>query len=54
MGRRQHVKSRDPSVQRILALQKKTSGRKPMPRPTVFKDRSKYDRKRLPKPGDGE
>ena len=38
------MKNKDPKVERKLDLLKHTRPRDPMPRPTVFKDKSKFDR----------
>lgn len=42
---RQHVKTKDRAKQEKLRAINASSERKLMPRPAVFRDRSKYDRK---------
>lgn len=46
MAKRQHVKTKDKDKQQTLALIAASSERKEMPRPVVFRDKSKYDRNR--------
>lgn len=45
MAKRQHVKSKDKKTQEKLDLINRSTERHEMPRPAVFKDKSKYDRK---------
>lgn len=45
MAKRQHVKTKDAKKRQKLELIAASSERKTMPRPTVFRDKSKYDRK---------
>ena len=46
MAKRHHAKSKDKNVQNKLSLIAMSSERQLMPRPAVFKDKSKYDRRR--------
>lgn len=46
MTKRQHVKNKDKNVQRKLELIADSTERRVMPRPAVFRDKTKYDRKR--------
>lgn len=41
---RQHVKTKDKAKQQIIRDMKAVADRTPMPRPTVFRDKSKYNR----------
>ena len=45
MGRRQHRRP-DEKYRMTLDMVKRTASRDPMPRPAVFKDKTKYDRNR--------
>lgn len=49
---KQHRKSKDPKVRRTLELVRRTASRAPMGRPVIFQDKTKYSRKRLPRPSD--
>ncbi len=44
MAKRQHVKTKDKALQEKIDLINRSTERREMPRPTVFKDKSKYDR----------
>ena len=45
MGRRQHRRPAE-KYRATLDMIKRTTSREPMPRPAVFKDKTKYDRNR--------
>lgn len=47
MAKRQHVKNKDKNIQRKLELIADSTERRVMPRPVVFKDKTKYDRKKV-------
>lgn len=44
MAKRQHVKTKDAAKKQKLELIAASTERRIMPRPTVFRDKSKYDR----------
>ncbi len=44
MAKRHHAKTKDKAAQAKLELIAMSTERREMPRPTVFKDKSKYDR----------
>lgn len=44
MAKRQHVKTKDTAKRQKLELIAASTERRAMPRPTVFRDKSKYDR----------
>lgn len=46
MAKRHHAKNKDKNIQEKLDLINRSTERRTMPRPTVFKDKSKYDRNR--------
>lgn len=46
MAKRQHKKTKDKDLQAKLDLIARSTERREMPRPTVFRDKSKYDRNR--------
>lgn len=46
---KQHVKTKDKAKQEKIRLINASTERREMPRPTVFKDKSKYDRNRSKK-----
>lgn len=46
MAKRQHRKTKNKDLQAKLDLIARSTERREMPRPTVFRDKSKYDRNR--------
>lgn len=46
MAKRQHRKTKDKALQEKLDLINRSTERREMPRPAVFKDKTKYDRNR--------
>lgn len=41
---RQHIKTKDKAKQQVIRNMNAVADRTPMPRPTVFRDKSKYNR----------
>lgn len=46
MAKRHHAKTKDKALRKKLELINMSTERREMPRPTVFRDKSKYDRNR--------
>lgn len=46
---KQHVKCKDKAKQEKVRMMNATSERTPMPRPTVFRDKTKYNRQSFKK-----
>ena len=49
MSKKQHIKTKNKSIQNKLELINYSTERRVMPRPVIFQDKSKYNRKRQAK-----